>query len=265
MYSPFQIVIKYLTYYFNAENGKGHGVHSPFVFDIITKVLNDDRQFYSFQQIEELSLELLKNSETITIEDFGAGSRVKKSSIRTISEIAHSSLKPKKYSQLLFKLVNYFSPLVIVELGTSLGITTAYLASANQNSSVVTMEGSTAIASKARANFKQLSINNIQVVEGNLDITLNNTLAQLPQIDFAFLDGNHLYEPTIRYFEQVLLKSNENTVIVLNYIHRSKEMESAWAHVQQHPSVRLTIDLFNIGLVFFRKEKLAKQHFLIRY
>lgn len=265
MYSPFQLVIKYLSYYLKADNGKGHGVHSPFVFDIITKVLNDDRQFYSFKQIEELRIELLKNNETVTIEDFGAGSRVKKSPIRTISEIAHSSLKPKKYSQLLFKLVNYFSPSVIVELGTSLGITTAYLASANQNSSVVTMEGSTAIASKAKANFKQLSINNIQVVEGNFDNTLNNTLAQLPQIDFAFLDGNHRYEPTIRYFEQVILKSNENTVIVLDDIHWSKEMESAWAYVQQHPSVTLTIDLFTIGLVFFRKEKLAKQHFLIRY
>ena len=265
MYSPFQLVLKYFTYYLKADNGKGHGVHSPFVFDLITKVLKDDRQFYSFEQIELLRFELLKDSTSITVEDFGAGSRVKKSPIRTVSEIAHSSLKPKKYSQLLFKLVNYFSPKVILELGTSLGITTAYLASANQNSSVITMEGSREIGSIAIDNFKELSINNIQVVEGNFDNTLNNTIANLAQIDFAFLDGNHRYEPTIRYFDQVLLKSNENTVIVLDDIHWSKEMEAAWDYVQKHQSVTLTIDLFYIGLVFFRKEKLAKQHFLIRY
>lgn len=265
MYSNLQLAIKFFAYYLKADNGKGHGVHSPFVFDLITKVLNDDRQFYSFEQIEQLRFELLKNSETVTIEDFGAGSRVKKSPIRTISEIAHSSLKPKKYSQLLFKLVNYFSPSVILELGTSLGITTVYLASANQNSSVITMEGSSAIATKAKANFKHLSINNIQLVEGNFDDTLNYTISNLAHIDFAFLDGNHQYEPTIRYFEEVLLKSNANTVIVLDDIHWSKEMEAAWSYVQNHQSVSLTIDLFNIGLVFFRKEKLAKQHFLIRY
>lgn len=265
MYSPFQLAIKYFTYYLNADNGKGHGVHSPFVFDLVTKVLNDDRQFYSFEQIEQLRVELLKNSTSITVEDFGAGSRVKKSPIRTVAEIAHSSLKPKKYGQLLFKLANYFSPSVILELGTSLGITTAYLASANQNGSVITIEGSSAIASIAKDNFKQLSIDNIQVVEGNFDFTLNTTLAQIQQIDFAFLDGNHRYEPTINYFEQVLLKSSEYTVIVLDDIHWSKEMEAAWAYVQKHQSVTLTIDLFYIGLVFFRKEKLAKQHFSIRY
>lgn len=265
MYSPFQLVIKYLTYYLKADNGKGHGVHSPFVFDLITKVLNDDRQFYSFEQIERLRFELLKNSTSVTVEDFGAGSRVKKSPIRTVSEIAHSSLKPKKYSQLLFKLVNYFSPTVILELGTSFGITTAYLATANSNSKVITMEGSSAIASIAQDNFKHLSINNIQIVEGNFDKTLNNTVANIARIDFAFLDGNHRYEPTIQYFEQVLLKSNENTVIVLDDIHWSKEMEAAWSYVQNHQYVSLTIDLFYIGLVFFRKEKLAKQHFLIRY
>jgi predicted O-methyltransferase YrrM len=265
MYSPFQLALRYISYYLKANNGKGHGVHSPFVFDLITKVLNDDRQFYSFEQIEQLRHDLLKNSTSITVEDFGAGSRLKKMPIRTVAEIAHSSLKPKKFSQLLFKLVNYFSPTTILELGTSLGITTAYLATANQNSRVITMEGSSEIASIAKANFQQLSINNIMLVEGNFDLTLNNTIDHLTEIDFAFLDGNHRYEPTINYFEKVLLKSTQYTVIVLDDIHWSKEMEAAWAYIQKHPSVTLTIDLFFIGLVFFRKEKLAKQHFVIRY
>jgi predicted O-methyltransferase YrrM len=265
MYSLIQLVLKYCSYYFKAANGKGHGVHSPFVYELITKVLNDDRIFYSFEQIEQLRSDLLKNQETITVEDFGAGSRVKKMPTRTIAEIANSSLKPKKYGQLLFKLVHYFAPKVVVELGTSLGITTAYLATANENSQVITMEGSTEVAAIAMNNFKQLSIHNIELVTGNFDLRLTNTLDKLTQVDFAFLDGNHRYEPTIRYFEQVLAKSNEYTIVVLDDIHWSKEMEDAWDYVQQHEAVTLTIDLFYIGLVFFRKEKLAKQHFIIRY
>jgi predicted O-methyltransferase YrrM len=127
------------------------------------------------------------------------------------------------------------------------------------------MEGSKEVAAIAMANFQQLSINNIKIVTGNFDQTLASTLGELTKVDFAFLDGNHRYEPTIRYFEQVLSKADEYTVIVLDDIHWSKEMEDAWAYVQNHQAVTLTIDLFYIGLVFFRKEKLAKQHFIIRY
>lgn len=265
MYSPIQLFLKYCRYYFKAANGKGHGVHSPFVYELITKVLNDDRSFYSFEQIEHLRNNLLKRQEILTVEEFGAGSRVKKIPISTIGEIASTSLKPKKYSQLLFKLVHYFSPAIVLELGSSLGITTAYLATANENSKVITLEGSSELASVALNNFKQLSIHNIELVTGNFDLTLAGTLDQLSQVDFAFLGGNHRYDPTIRYFEQVLTKSNEYTVVVLDDIHWSKEMEDAWKYVQNHQAVTLTIDLFYIGLVFFRKEKLAKQHFIIRY
>jgi predicted O-methyltransferase YrrM len=265
MYTPFQLALKYFSYYLKANNGKGHGVHSPFVFDLITNVMNDSRQFYSFEKIEQVRADLLKNHTSIAVEDFGAGSRVNKLPMRTIQKIAHSSLKPKKYSQLLFKLVHYFSPSHILELGTSLGITTAYLATANQNSHVITMEGSKEVAAIAMANFQQLSINNIRIVTGNFDQTLASTLEELTKVDFAFLDGNHRYEPTIRYFEQVLSKTDEYAVIVLDDIHWSKEMEDAWAYVQNHQAVTLTVDLFYIGLVFFRKEKIAKQHFIVRY
>jgi predicted O-methyltransferase YrrM len=265
MYTPFQLALKYIRYYVKADNGKGHGVHSPFVFDLIQHVMNDGRQFYSFEKIEGVRVDLLKNNRSIAVEDFGAGSRVNKLPIRTIQKIAHSSLKPKKYSQLLFKLVHYFSPSHVLELGTSLGITTAYLATANASSQVITMEGSTEVAAIALENFQQLAINNIEIVTGNFDQTLAITLEKLAKVDFVFLDGNHRYEPTVRYFEQVLSKTDEYAVIVLDDIHWSKEMEDAWAYVQNHQAVTLTVDLFYIGLVFFRKEKIAKQHFIIRY
>lgn len=265
MYSPIQLALRYVQYYLFAENGRGHGVHSPFVYDLITKVLNDDRTFYVFQPIEDCRKMMQNNNTEITIQDFGAGSRTEKSSVRSVSKIATTSLKPKKYGQLLFRLVNYFSPSTILELGTSLGITSAYLASANSNAKLITMEGSSAVASIAADNLKQLGINNTTIVTGNFDDILAKTIENIELINFAFLDGNHRYEPTIRYFEQVLQKSDEYTVIILDDIHWSKEMETAWNEVKNHHAVTLTIDLFFVGLVFFRKEQKEKQHFIIRY
>src|SRR3954454_11431111 len=138
MYSAVQLAFKYLSYYTRASNGKGHGVHSPFVFDFILSVKNDDRQFYAYKGVEEIRRSLLNTNKLLTIEDFGAGSTVTKSNQRNVSDIARSALKPKKFGQLMFRMVDYYGANTIVELGTSLGITTSYLASANLKGKVYT-------------------------------------------------------------------------------------------------------------------------------
>jgi len=158
MYSSAQLAAKYLVYFLTASNGKGHGVHSPFVFDFITNVLNDNRHFYAYDDIENLRQKLYSNKTVLTIEDFGAGSSVSKSNQRKISDIARSALKPKKYSQLMFRMVDFYKVNTIVELGTSLGITTSYLASGNLLGTVYTFEGAAQVAQVARANFEELSL-----------------------------------------------------------------------------------------------------------
>jgi len=265
MYSPFQLGARYLQYYITASNGKGHGIHSAFVFEFITKVLNDDRHFYAYESIENLRQVLLSDERQLAIEDFGAGSRVKKTNLRTVRDIAKSSLKPKKFGQLLFRVVDHYSPATILELGTSLGVTTAYLASAMAASKVVTMEGSKEVAGVAKNNFNKLNLSNIELVEGNFDETLHAAIEKTGKIDLAFIDGNHLYEPTVRYYRQLLPAVHEYSVLVFDDIHWSKEMERAWEEIKQDPMVMLSIDLFFIGLVFFRKENKAKQHFTIRF
>lgn len=265
MYSPFQLGIRYLKYYITASNGKGHGVHSPFVFEFITQVLNDDRHFYAYRSIEELRALLLADNRQLTIEDFGAGSRVKKNNTRRISDIASSSLKPRKFGQLLFRMVDHYAPATIIELGTSLGITTAYLASAKSCSKVITMEGAQTVAEVAEANFNKLQLKNISVVKGNFDKTLPETIKNTGKVDLAFIDGNHRYEPTMRYYHQILPAVHEYTVLVFDDIHWSKEMEQAWKEISQNKQVTLSIDLFFIGLIFFRKENKAKEHFTIRF
>lgn len=265
MYSSVELALKYLKYYFTASNGKGHGIHSPFVFDFITKVMNDNRHFYAYDTIEECRQNVLRNNKALMIEDFGAGSTVTKSNERKVRDIARSALKPKKFGQLMFRMVNYFRSNTIVELGTSLGITTAYLASGNLRGNVYTFEGAKQVAEIAKQNFNLLSLDNILVIEGNFDLTLQQQLNKIVSVDLVFVDGNHRKEPTIRYFEQLLDKSTEFSVFIFDDIHWSKEMEEAWKYIQQHSVVTLTIDLFFIGIVFFRKEQKVAQHFVIRF
>lgn len=265
MYSRWQLARKYIRYYLTASNGKGHGVHSPFVYEFITHVLNDDKQYDAYQQVEHLRKQLLAENAVIDVEDLGAGSVVSKTKQRSIAAIAKHAAKPKKWAQLLYRIVNYYQPETILELGTSLGISTAYMAMANPYAYVITGEGSHAIAAEAIRNFNELHLPYIELVEGNFDETLPAMLGNMPSIDMAFIDGNHRLEPTLRYFEEILSQTHNFSVIVLDDIHWSSEMEQAWQQIKEHPRVRLTIDLFFVGLVFFREEIKVKQHFTIRF
>ncbi|MBX2931356.1 MAG: class I SAM-dependent methyltransferase [Chitinophagaceae bacterium] len=265
MYAPLIVVYKYLQYMLKANNGKGHGTHSPFLYDFITHVLNDKKQYDTYQKIEPLRKQLLTNNNIINIEDFGAGSKTGLTKQRRIKDIAATSLKSTKFAQLLFRIVHYYQPQTIVELGTSLGITTAYLASAKPNTTIISMEGSSEILTVAKENFNALSLQNIQLVQGNFDETLQPAIQPLSQIDFAFLDGNHRYLPTVNYFNAILPKLTNQSIVILDDIHWSKEMEQAWNDIKQHPSVTLSIDLFTIGILLFKDEFKAKQHFAIRF
>jgi len=265
VYSSFQLAQKYLHYYRTASNGKGHGMHSPFVFDFILHVLNNKSGYTPPSSIEALRKELLKQKEVLEIEDFGAGSRLSSSRQKTVAQIAKAALKPEKYAQLLYRLVKHYQPQTIIELGTSLGITTAYLATANPSAQITTIEGSKAIAQKASENFQKLNLTNIQSFQGNFDNLLPSVISHQPSIDLAYIDGNHRYQPTINYFQQLLSQSHNNSILIFDDIHWSEEMEQAWEEIKEHPSVQYTIDIFFLGFVFFRQEFKEKQHFKIRF
>jgi predicted O-methyltransferase YrrM len=265
MYSKTQLALKYIRYFINAKNGKGHGIHSPFVFDFTQQVLNKKELPNSSNQIEAFRRQLKNNHNLIQIEDFGAGSRVIKQNTRKVATVAKSSLKPFKYSVLIAKSVAHYKPNIIVELGTSLGITTAYMAKASSKANVYTIEGSPAIAELANENFEKLGLKNVHSLVGNFDVVLPNLLQQLNSVDFAFIDGNHRFEPTLNYFHLLLAKTNEHSILVFDDIHRSKEMEQAWQNIQNHDAVSAIIDLFFVGIVVFKKAFKQKQHFIIRY
>src|SRR6187399_98062 len=265
MYSKGQLLLKYLQYYFTASNGKGHGMHSPFVFEFITKILNDKTVYPEYEKVETLRSQLLNDNTVLEVEDFGAGSTVDKKNRRSISSIAKNAAKPKKFGQLLFRMIKHYQPATILELGTSLGITTSYLSLAKPDARLITMEGSKEIADKAKQNLKAIELKNIELIEGNFDDTLSSAVRGLSSVDFAFIDGNHRKDPTERYFKELLAKTNNNSILVFDDIHWSSEMETAWETIKKNAAVTCSIDLFFIGIVFFRNEFKEKQHFTIRF
>ena len=265
MYSKLRSALKYFHYYFTASNGKGHGIHSPFVFEFITKILNDKTHYSEYDAVEELRKELLRDKTLITVEDLGAGSAVDKTDKRAISSIAKNSVKQKRFGQLLFRIVKYYQLETILELGTSLGITTSYLAKGNSTANIISLEGAKEVAEIARNNFNKLELNSVHLIEGSFEETLSTVVSGLSSIDFAFIDGNHQKEPTERYFRQILDKVHNDSILIFDDIHWSREMEEAWKTIQQDESVRCTIDLFFMGIVFFRNEFKGKQNFKLRF
>jgi len=265
VYSLSRLAKKYISFYSKASSRKGHGIHSPFVFDFIKHIKNDRTQQDAYHPIEKIRKELLKNKSIIPVQDFGAGSAVIKTNDRPVYKIAQSSLKPKRLARLLFRIIKKYEPKTIIELGTSFGITTAYLATARPASAVYSLEGAPAIASIAKKTFEKLSLQNIHLIEGDFNETLPRLLDQLPGFDFAFIDGNHRKAPSLAYFKLFKEKRNNDSILIFDDIHWSREMEEAWDKIRQDEDVTLTLDLFYLGIVFFKKECKVKQHFLLRF
>ncbi len=256
------VVFQYLRYRLMADTE--HDVHSPFVFNLYKNVIQDPTPFYSFHAIESVRSKMLLSNEKIKVHDFGTGGTKSPAMERSVQFIAKHYVKPPKYAQLLFRLVNEFQPIYILELGTSLGLTTMYLASPYSRAKVMTMEGCPNTAAVAKKNFKEAGIKNVEQIIGEFSIALPEVLKKLPRLDFVYFDGNHRKEATLGYFQQCLSKHHECSVFVFDDIHWNEEMTEAWKIIQQHKAVTITIDLFFIGIVFFRKG-FPKQHFLLKF
>ncbi|WP_288427406.1 class I SAM-dependent methyltransferase [uncultured Spirosoma sp.] len=259
------MIAAYLRYLSRAQDE--HSLHSPFVFSLYTNAIrSDNRRDPALTAIRRLRTSLRRSRELIQITDLGAGSKVNRAQQRTVGDVARHSQKSPRYARLLFRLIRYLNARTIVDLGTSLGLTTAHLAEAVRpaGGSVLTFEGCPQTAGRAQATFDSLGLSNVSIVVGNIDDTLAPALLELGTADLVFFDANHRYEPTVRYFETCLLHRHNETLFVFDDIHWSPEMEQAWAYIQAHPAVRVTIDLFGVGLVFFRQEQ-PRQDFILRF
>lgn len=221
------------------------------------------KKFYAFEELGKQRHFLSNNNTVVKVTDLGAGSKSLKSSDRTVSSIVKSSVKQQKVSEFIFKLINFYQPQYSVELGTSLGLTTMYIAIPRTNSKVYTFEGCANTLAVAKAVFKTNNINNVETVEGDINKVLKDKLSELPKLDFVFIDANHTYEATINYFETCLQKSHEDTVILIDDIYWSNQMKQAWKTIMTHPRVTVSIDFFHLGMILLRKNQ-PKQHFYLK-
>jgi predicted O-methyltransferase YrrM len=256
----FRLFYKFIIHFISARNTRGFGVHSPFIFQFTKYVLIGEGIYYVFPKIESIRINLKKNKSKIKVQDFGTGN----DRTRKISDIAKYSLKGKKYGQLFYRIINYYNLRYVLELGTSLGITTSYLASSSKYISCISLEGCPEISRIAIENFKKLNLENIKIVTGNIDNTFSEVLNETERLDFVFIDANHRYESIIHYFEECLKKVHSDTIMIIDDIYWSSEMEKAWETIRKHPKVTSTIDLFQIGIVFFNSD-LHKKHYKMRY
>ncbi|MBF7090075.1 class I SAM-dependent methyltransferase [Flavobacterium sp. ALJ2] len=250
----------YLKFLWNSKNE--HAVHSPFVFNLLTKSFYDKKTKPEYAVLSAYRKSFSQNKNTIEVTDFGAGSRVFKSNTRPISKIAKTAGISPKRAELLFRITAYFKPDNILEIGTSLGLATTALALGNPKAKIITLEGCTETAKQAQLQLQKFNCANVKSIVTKFDSYLNNQLSTT-NYQLIYFDGNHSKKATLDYFELLLPTISNDTVWIFDDIHWSPEMEEVWRIIKNHPKVKVTIDTYQWGLVFFRYEQ-EKEHFIIR-
>ena len=241
-----------------------HGTHSPFVYKLADEVIYNFSAKEAYKGIEAQRKKLLHDDKLITVTDLGAGSHLNKNRTKKVSQIAKNALKSPQLAQLIYRIAADQQPGNMIELGTCLGITTAYLANAQPKADILTIEGCPETAAVAARNFKELGLQNVELQVGNFNNLLPEAIAKAEKLDFVYIDGNHTEEATLNYFNWCLPKLHEGSLLIFDDIYWSEGMKNAWKAIQNHPDVTVTVDLFWIGLVYFRKGQ-AKEHFKLKF
>lgn len=258
----FKLIVDYINYRLTAATE--HDLHSPFLYDLYMQLIKNKYKFYDFDRLNELRKKLAENTDEIEIQDFGAGSK-KLSNKRIIKDIVKHGNASQKQAEFFYRLINKFKPDTVIELGTSVGLTTLYFAYPSKKTQVYTIEGCKNTHAFANDFFEQVGVNNITSVCGVFDVELPKLLDQLNKIDVLYIDGNHTYEATIKYFKLALSKIHSNSILIFDDINWSNGMQKAWKEVCEHSSVKISLDFFHFGMVFFREEHKVKEHYVLKF
>jgi predicted O-methyltransferase YrrM len=238
-------------------------VHSPFVFDLLTKCFYNKKKYPAYKILDAYRNSLLSNKKNIKVTDFGSGSKVFKSNNRQVSKIAKTAGISPKRARLLYRIVNYFQPSTILEIGTSLGLATSALSLGNPKSKIITLEGCPNTSILSQMQFQKFNFNTVELTNTEFSKYLYSKNLKSEIYDLVYFDGNHSKKATTDYFNLLLPSISNDSVWIFDDIHWSKDMEDAWEFIKKHPRVKVTIDTFQWGIVFFRYEQ-EKEHFVIR-
>lgn len=252
-------IIAYIKFLLKSTNQ--HGVHSPFVYDFVTKCLYDKKKYDAYLHLKAYRNELSNAEESLEITDFGAGSKLMNTNIRNVSKMVKNSSSSYKDTKLLFRISQYFKLKSTLELGTSLGVGTHALAIGNPSNQITTIEGCPNTYQFSKNKFKQLRLSNVMAINSEFESAIKKL--ETEHLDCIFFDGHHQKEATLNYFNLLLSKVHNDSVFIFDDIYWSKDMTEAWELIIADSRVTVSIDCFNLGFVFFRKEQ-PKQHFRIR-
>jgi predicted O-methyltransferase YrrM len=255
---------KYLKYKLLSRHKKGHGIHSPFIFDLVSRVFRNKIDPRIVLTVETTRQKMIADRRSIKVHDLGSRSEFSGNTEKKVSYIARKSPVSSKYGAFLSNMATEFGRPFMLELGTSLGISTMYMAASCEDSLISTIEGSSEIAAIARQNFTDAGLSNITLLEGSFDEVLPRFAAAKVKPGLIFIDGNHRKEPVLKYFNDLAMISDSSTVIIIDDINYSKEMAEAWEEIKQNEKVSVTIDIFRMGILFFR-EGINHKDYIIRY
>lgn len=256
------LVKGYIHYWLNAVNK--HSLQAPFVYDFYVKIISENPIEPVFSKIEAHRNAYLQDHRLIAVNSPGATSQLSAKKQRKISNIARHSLSSATFSHLLYRIVDWKKPKVIFELGTSLGINTLYLSAAYPEAMIYTFEGCPQTADIARKLFEEWELKNITLVEGNIDQTLHQILSEIETVDFVYMDANHRYGPTLAYYKLLHTKANADSIFVIDDIYWSSGMYKAWKCIKAREEVKLSLDIFDAGLLFFLP-LYKKQHYTLMF
>jgi predicted O-methyltransferase YrrM len=257
LYRFFEFIKHYIV------GGNEHGIHSPFVFELYTKTIQN-HEFPYYEQLEQHYFELINDHHLITNKNPGAGTSLHKELRVPIRRLARHSIKSLPWRKLICRLIDERKPNIIVELGTSFGITTAYIATTCPNAKIYTFEANPTLVELSRDFFKIAGITNIEIIEGDIDETLPAFLEKHQHIDVAYIDANHRFGPTIKYVERIMECVSWKGLIIMDDIYWSYPMTKAWKAITSKKSVTASIDLWQIGLLYFHTGQ-VKENFKLRF
>ena len=260
----FSLAVKYLNYILFSRHSRGHGIHSPFVFNLVSRVFRNKVNPAIRFKVGQIRKKMILDTRSILVNDLGSRSGSLKTNLRKVSDIARKSPVPWKYGKLLANMAVEFGTPSIIELGTSLGISTMYMAASCPDAKILTIEGCQSTAEIARQNFTDAALSNISILEGQFEEILPGLLTSVVSPGLVFIDGNHRKEPVINYFNMIAEFSDRNTVVIIDDINYSIEMSQAWNEIKLHEKVSVSIDIFRMGILFFR-EGINHNHYIIRY
>lgn len=252
-------IIAYIKFLCNSTNQ--HGVHSPFVYNFVTKCLYDKKKYSAYADLTKYRDLLKKSNKELEVKDLGAGSKILDSNKRKVRDMIRASGSSKKESKLLFRVAQYFKFQSVLELGTSLGMGTYAFALANPSAKITSIDGCPKTSDYAKALLKDFNANDVILVKGNFKTVIPTIKEE--KFDCIFFDGHHTKAATIQYFTLLLHKAHNESVFIFDDIYWSKEMTEAWEYIKAHKAVTVSVDCYHFGVVFFRKEQ-AKEHFKIR-